>query len=397
MDRRQLIRSTLALAAAPTFARAASFVAVGTSAHPEAPSLAAYDKAMRVHMQRTGAPGGALAVVRDGRLVHEGAYGASDRSGTPASASMRWRVASVSKMWTASAIRVLVARGELSYATPVYALLDIVPPGWVDPRLRSVTVGHLLDHAGGWDRNVSGDPMFASRAIARTLDVPTPPSMWQTAYYMFARPLDFDPGTKSAYSNFGYGLLGLVIARVTGLAYEDAVRRLVLAPLGISGMTLGRTRERSDAEPEYEMPSAASMAWSVFDPAGWVAQPYGGFALEPMAAHGGWIASVRDLARYAASLDERAAVAMPRPESRPIPTKSGYRYWYAQTGSLPGTFSIVRRDWDGAHLTAACAVFNERSGDDALDAAISDDLAAAAARVGSWPTGIDLAGDAALA
>jgi CubicO group peptidase (beta-lactamase class C family) len=335
-------------------------------------------------MARTGAPSGALAVVRDGQLVHEAAYGVRK------AARLRWRVASLSKMWTASAIRILVARGALGYDTRVFPLLDIVPASGVDPRLASVTIQHLLDHAGGWDRDISGDPMFAQRAIARSLDVPTPPSMWQTAYYMFSRPLDFAPGSRSAYSNFGYGLLGLVIAAVTGLSYEDAVKRLVLAPLGITGMTLGRSVSTNDDEPEYTMPSGSGKAWSVFDPPGWVEWPYGGFALEPMAAHGGWIASVQDLARFAAALDDRSAIAVPRPETRPIPTRAGYRYWYVHTGALPGTYSILRRDWDGAHFTAACAVFDRRTGDGAVDGTISDELASAAAQVAAWPAGPDL-------
>lgn len=338
-------------------------------------------------MARIGAPSGALAVVRDGRLVHEAAYG--DRK----AAQLRWRVASLSKMWTASAIRMLVARGSLRYDTRVYPLLNIVPPGWVDTRLASVTVQHLLDHAGGWDSAISGDPMFASRAIARTLDVPTPPSIWQIAYYMFSRPLDFDPGTRSAYSNFGYGLLGLVIAAVTGLAYEDAVKQLVLAPLGISAMTLGRTLTPNDDEPAYTMPAGSAKAWSVFDPPGWVEWPYGGFALEPMAAHGGWIATVRDLARYATALDERSG-SIPRPETDPIPTRAGYSYWYVYTGALPGSYTIVRRDWDGAHFTAACAVFDRRTGDGAVDSTISEELGSARRRVANWPSGPDLSAGA---
>jgi CubicO group peptidase (beta-lactamase class C family) len=347
---------------------------------------------MSAYMARSGAPLGSLAVVRDGRLVHESAYGLADSGGAPIVLSTRFRVASLSKMWTASAIRVLVARGALRYDTAAYPLLDIRPHGRIDRRLTRVTVQQLLDHTGGWDSALSGDPMFASRAIARTLDVPTPPSMWQMAYYMFSRPLDFEPGTRSAYSNFGYGVLGLLITAVTGLSYEEAVKRLVLRPLGISAMSLGRSLTRNWDEPDYTMPPGSAKVWSAFDPPSWVDFPYGGFALEPMAAHGGWIATARDLARYAAALDERAGHAVPRPESRPVPTMPGHRYWYFQTGSLPGTYSIIRRDWDGAHFTAACALFNRRTGNWAIDSSILETLGSAAMQVATWPPGEPLFG-----
>ncbi len=353
------------------------------------PALAAYDDAIRAYMARVAAPAGVLAVVRDGRLVHHGTYGLLADGSAPHAAS-RWRVASVTKMWTASAVRTLVAQGRLSYGTTVYPLAGVTPAGTADPRLARVTVQQLLDHSGGWDSSQSGDPMFDSRRIARSLGVASPPSLAQTAAYVFGRPLDFDPGSRSAYSNFGYGLLGLVIAKVTGLAYADAVAKLVLSRAATTSMTLGRSRERLSDEVDYRMPAGAALAWGVFDPPSWVPWPYGGFALEPMAAHGGWIASGLDLARYARSLDERRDDAVPRPEASPIPTRAGYAYWYAHLGSLPGAFSVVRRDWDGAHYTAACAVFNSRTGNRTLDDSIVSDLGSARRSVPLWPRGIDL-------
>lgn len=351
--------------------------------------LAPYDEAMRRYLARTGVPSGALTVVRDGRLVHHGVYGVVDDTGSLPSGATRWRVASLSKMWTATAVRVLVSVGQLSYDTPVYPALDIVPAGPVDPRLRRVTVRQLLEHSGGWDAAVGGDPMFRSREIALALGVPSPASMWQTAYFVFGRPLDFDPGTRVVYSNFGYGLLGLLLKRVTGLPYEEAVQEIVLRPVRAQAMALGRSMLRQAGEPTYRMPAAAGRAWSVFDPPGWVAWPYGGFAIETMAAHGGWIASALDLARYARALDERRGGIPLRPEPSPIPTDPWHRYWYVQTGSLPGTFAMIRRDWDGSAYTAACAVFNSRTGDGALDASLSDDLAAARTATSAWPSGAD--------
>src|SRR5690606_16366204 len=82
--------------------------------------------------------------------------------------------------------------------------------------------------------------------------------------YVLGRPLDFDPGERHAYSNFGYCLLGRVIEKITGQPYEQYVRQHVLAPLGISSMCLGQTRldKRHAGEVKYYDPN---LGRSVFD------------------------------------------------------------------------------------------------------------------------------------
>jgi CubicO group peptidase (beta-lactamase class C family) len=122
--------------------------------------------------------------------------------------------------------------------------------------------------------------------------------------YMLGQPFDFEPGDRYAYSNFGYCLLGRVIEAVTGQPYEKAVRQRILAPIGITRMRLGATLESGRAEGEVRYYTAdKGLAANVFpgDPTR-VAWPYGGFYLEAMDAHGGWIGSALDLARFMAAL-----------------------------------------------------------------------------------------------
>ena len=76
-----------------------------------------------------------------------------------------------------------------------------------------------LNHSGGWDRKHSGDPNSFEPRVERALHVRAPVTGHQLRRYMMGRPLDFDPGTETHYSNFGFVLLGLVIARVTGIPY----------------------------------------------------------------------------------------------------------------------------------------------------------------------------------
>jgi N-acyl-D-amino-acid deacylase len=144
---------------------------------------------------------------------------------------------------------------------------------------------------------------------------------------MLGQRLDFDPGAKEAYSNFGYCLLGRVIEQVTGKPYGEAVQNLVLRPAGIARMKIGRTRlaERLPGEVRYYTPDderARSVFPDVKKPVPW---PYGGFYIEAMDAHGAWVASAVDLVRFTAALDGSRKPSLLKPatvrliESRPAP------------------------------------------------------------------------------
>jgi N-acyl-D-amino-acid deacylase len=119
--------------------------------------------------------------------------------------------------------------------------------------------------------------------------------------YMLARPLDFDPGKMYAYSNFGYCLLGRVVEAVSGETYEDYVREEVLKPMGIHDMRIGKSllEGRAPREVRYGQ-GEPLMLKSIFGPklGELVPAPYGTSCIEAMDAHGGWIASSVDLARF---------------------------------------------------------------------------------------------------
>ena len=114
---------------------------------------------------------------------------------------------------------------------------------------------HLLDHQGGWDRSKSGDPMFESILIGNTLGVPSPPSQTDTVRYMTGRTLDFTPGTATAYSNFGYLLLGLIIEQMTGTDYTAWVQQEILNPQDAAAteIQVGHSlpAQRNSREPWY--------------------------------------------------------------------------------------------------------------------------------------------------
>ena len=366
-------------------------------------------------------PGGALAVVKDRRLVYRRGYGWADRENkAPVTPASLFRIASISKPFTAVAALKLVEERKLDLNARVFDLLTSgagalrTQDGIADERWKQITVRHLLQHTGGWDRDRRFDPMFRPREIAKALDIAGPPGPRDIIRYMLSRPLEFDPGARYAYSNFGYCVLGRLIENVAGTNYESFVREKVLEPIGIKRMRLGASlaEKRAEGEARYYTPRDET-ADSVFGIGpGKVPWPYGGFCLESMDAHGGWIASAVDLARFAAALHDPQHCPLLKPETirimqappeppvwrnsdgslkdhyygcgwlvRPVGQEGKANYWH--TGSLPGTYTLLVRRHDGVSWAI---LFNQRSDDEKLaDSEIDPALHRAANAVNEWP------------
>lgn len=413
MNRRHFLKtSALTLAAA-------SHGCVSPATSEKSAIAAAFDREMEAFMSARGVPGGALAVVKDRRLVYARGYGWANREAKiPVQPDSLFRIASISKPITAVAVLKLVEDGKLSLDAKAFPRLGIQPAvqSLVDPepRLRDITIRQLLQHTGGWDRDKSFDPMFRSERIARANLTPPPATPADVIRYMLSRPLDFDPGARYAYSNFGYCVLGRLIEKASGQAYETFVREKILAPAGIRRMQIGASLDDRQAPGEVRYyPNDTAEADNVFpgEPRR-VPWPYGGFHLEAMDAHGGWLASAVDLARFAAALDDPARspvlqresftemYAPPAPPAsrradgtlessfygcgwmvRPVGTEGRANYWHS--GSLPGTNTLLVRLANGLSWAA---LFNQRSEDKKLpDTAIDAALHRAAAAVTEWP------------
>ena len=405
-----------------TFLRTGSLglLAIAARAEEKTSIEEAFDAEMDAFMQARGVPGGALAVVKNRRLVYAKGYGWADREQkVPVAPDSLFRIASISKPFTAVAVLQLVESGRLSLDACAFGLLGFDQTKAADPRLFQITIGQLLHHTGGWNRDSSGDPMFRAQEIAASLGEAPPARPDAVIRWMLGQRLDFDPGSAYAYSNFGYCVLGRVIEKITGRSYETAVREKVLAPAGIRAMRIGASLRAGAAPSEVAYYTAKDgTARSVFDtPPETVPWPYGGFHLEAMDAHGGWIASVVDLARFAAALDDPAHSPLLRRETidtlyappsapvsrqpdgaltdayyacgwsvRPVGKSGRANYWH--NGSLPGTSTLLVRRHDGLSW-AVC--FNQRSEDAGLpDSAIDPALHRAADRVKTWPEGTAL-------
>lgn len=290
------------------------------------PELATFDGAMTAMMAAWNIPGGQLAIARDDRLVYNRGFGyasgyASVEDEVVVEPDMLFRIASTTKTITAVAILMLVDAGELTLDTPVFPLLGYeLPPGApYDPRLDTITVEHLLVHAGGWNSVASFDPQYQpwSLLASHTLNAEVPADAETIVRFMLTQPLDFDPGTQSAYSNFGFNVLGRVIEHVSGQSYEQFVVDQVLEPAGITNMAIGGTtlEERLSNEVRYYSPPGLDPRPSVFPDGGFVPVGYGSYYLPALDAHGGWVASAQDLIRFALAVDGTKGAALLKPET----------------------------------------------------------------------------------
>lgn len=377
------------------------------------PGMASYDRVVRALMVKWHIPGAAVAVLRNDRLVLARGYGFADRDARETvQPDSLFRIASVSKPITATAILRLVEQGRLNLDDRAFDILkDLQPPpgATVDPRLRTITIRQLLQHAGGWDRDKSFDPMFIPERAARALGEPAPARARTVVRYMMGQPLQFDPGTQYAYSNFGYCVLGRIIEKVSGQDYQSYMRERLLRPMGITDMRIGHTRlnERAAGEVHYYDYPGAPLVRSVFsDVKEPVPTPYGGFYLEALDAHGGWIASAVDLMRFVAAEDRYpqrpdflSAASLSLMLERPAPplwvntptyygmgwsvrpVQGGRNWWH--NGSLPGTLSLMVRAYNGL---CWAIVINTRPQDaDACGGEMDNAMWQAAAGVTQWP------------
>ena len=271
----------------------------------EVPQLAAFDEAMVKFMRERGIRCGTLAVMKDGRIrAGRRGYGHAPRDGSrKVDPETPFRLGSLTKAITRAAVLELVRAGKLSLDTPVFKYLGVEPPPGrtADPRLKDVTLRHLIDRQGRVGLHGRPDlrpdvPASDDRRSAAQ-EQPGQP-VRDILRDMAGQPSQFDPGTKFSYSNFGYCVLGRVIEKASGQNYTKYVRESLLAPLGIRTIDLALHRQvlrRHPLEPEYIDPGSGA---NVMTGKGFTAAPDGTFYLEAMDASGGLIGSAPDMARF---------------------------------------------------------------------------------------------------
>ena len=167
-------------------------------------------------------PGAGVLVVKDGQVVASRSYGLADVDRrTPASDATNYRLASLSKQFTAAAIMLLARDGRLRLDDRVSDLLPGMPA-----HARDVTIRHLLTHTSGLWAYEDFVPRTRTEQV-RDRDVLT---LLQRADSLY-----FSPGSAHRYSNTGYALLALVVERLSGHRYATFLEDRIFRPAGMSG------------------------------------------------------------------------------------------------------------------------------------------------------------------
>jgi len=273
------------------------------------------ERVVLAHMHTIGALAATVAVGRGDALVYARGFGWADRARQrPVEPDALMRIASVTKPITAAAVRKLMDEGRLRPDDRVLARLALGETP-TDPRWARINVRHLIDHRGGWDAQRSFDPMFQVDSIARRMRLDRPPRAEDIVRYMLRQPLQFSPGSRKAYSNFGYVVLGRMIERAAGMRYIDYVRLRLLAPYGIRDVLLGKLHNGTRYANEVDYPPGGSA-----------------FNTETGDSAGGLVASAPALVQF-----------LQRYWIGGAPRKPGARGSWTFFGSLPGTSAMVRQ------------------------------------------------------
>jgi len=227
---------------------------------------------------------GSVLVMRADKVLLRKGFGMGNRSwGIPNDPGTRFRIASITKQFTAAAVLLLEQDGRLKTDDLISQYLPDAPDSW-----RAITIHNLLTHTSGI-KSYTNLPDFADRARRPISKKDMPKLLYPIA-------LEFPVGSKFAYSNSGYFLLGLIIEQVSGVDYEEFLSRRIFKPLGMVDTGYFEHRRAIPRMSEGYLPGGDRPPF--FD----TSWPY---------AAGGLYSTVDDLGRWANSLDADALLTEP--------------------------------------------------------------------------------------
>ncbi len=249
-------------------------------------------------------PGIQVAIAIEGKIIFNRAYGFAQRNPpAPMTTDHIFRAASQSKTVTAVAILMLADRGLLKLSDPIGLYLPFIARHF-DRRYHKITVEQVLEHAAGlWSDGEDQDFWWGDRPF---------PSEAEIESFYTRTSLAIDPLSRFKYSNFGYGLLGMVIEKIARQSYDEFVRDNIAAPLGITHWA-----------PDYDIGLGAYVAGhSQVTPNGAQAEISPVLNTQALAASSGLCTNARNLCLfYAALCSDRFALLAPKTRARMLAKK----------------------------------------------------------------------------
>ncbi|KAL6739117.1 hypothetical protein Aduo_012603 [Ancylostoma duodenale] len=242
-------------------------------------------------MRDLNIPGLSIAIAKREQLKFAAGFGYADlRKEEIVTPNHQFRVGSVSKPITAAAVMLLVDQGKVALDDKLFGPDSIFENKFTRRKsyrkyVTDVTVRHLLEHsAGGWD-NLQSDPAWIQQHLSTEKLI---------EYVLENVPLEYVPGTRWIYSNFGYQLLGYLVEYLSGTSYENFVKTSIFGPAGVHDIQVARPSisEKAPREVIYYM-SGNRLG---FD-------PYEMLPSYRIGPWGGWIASPIQMLLFMASVD----------------------------------------------------------------------------------------------
>jgi CubicO group peptidase (beta-lactamase class C family) len=226
---------------------------------------------------------GAVLIAHRGKPIFAQAYGLADREHQiPNTLASRFRIGSMNKMFTAVAVLQLVQRGKIGLNDPLGKYLVNYPNRDIATK---VTIRQLLTHTGGTG-DIFGPEFDAHRFELRSL---------QDYVNLYGnRGLNFEPGSRSEYSNYGFVLLGAVIEKVSGESYYDYVRGHIYLPAGMTSTA---------SDPNEQAVERLSIGYTA-DSDGNGVRPNTGLLPYRGTSAGGGYSTVDDLLRFTIAIQE---------------------------------------------------------------------------------------------
>ena len=328
--------------------------------------LSGLDRRIRNYMNKWQIKGASLAITRNDSLLYAKGYGwADEENGIEMGPGHIMRMASVSKLITATGIMVLQDKGLLSIKDTVFGPSGILNDSLFirtikDRNYHKITVEHLLRHQGGFNR----DPLFSSRDVKHQLQLDHAPEKEDFYRLVLSRRLRFIPGSWQRYSNFGYLLLSDIIEKVSGKPYEQFIKEEVLIPAGCYDMHIAGNyyEDRRSNEVRYYTHDGDGKFIEEYNDSGrMVERCYGGNNIPLLSGAGAWCGSPAEISRLVASIDGDPRI--PDIISRNsflqmteyLDTETFSLGWndtnpakgWSRTGTLSGTSALVKHFPDG--------------------------------------------------
>lgn len=337
------------------------------------------DKDVNAYTKQYNITGLSLAITKDDRLVFAKGYGLADKAaGTIVTPNSLFRIMSISKSITATSIMKLIQEGHFKISDKVFGPGSILGTKYgsivVDgvkqykPGVTSITVQQLLEHQSGFGNDADPEQLLKTKTPAEAVSA-----------ILDTIPLAHPPNTAAVYSNFGFLVLGRIIADVSGHTYETYVKDSILSPSGVTRMRLANDSKPIANEVTYYPLGATSE-----------------FRIREFDSFGGWIGSPIDLCKFSTRVDQLPG----RPDTI-LNSTSEEKMWesssldpsYAKgwivnipgrghNGAFRGTGSYFMQRTDGMSFAL---IMNNNAAKDEYSARIRQIVDEAISKVTAWP------------